>query len=199
MRGPTQRGNNNKMKSRLVSNGKGKGPTRNPKNNNRPRDPRKPRVNIVKPAAYVARSADEQKYDEVDDAWAGLTVEKIVADNPQLGQIAVEELYKLPPEKIAVNTLHHGGHHSFFINGIQIPAAHGENLAEPPAKKQKGEEAASKPLKRCAHIDINGACAFYDCPLVMSDDIDTRAQNGPAPANDAQKEVPMLAYRYGLR
>eukprot|EP00808_Paulinella_micropora_P024876 g56528.t1 len=139
MRGPTQRGGSNnftKSKSRTPTNGKRANPPRNA-NNNRPRDPRKPKVNVVKPVVYVANPATERKFDEVDDAWAGLTVERMIEDNPQLGQIAVEELYKLPPET------------------IKIPAAQEGTPNEPPAKKQKGDEEALKPLKRCAHIDIN--------------------------------------------
>eukprot|EP00808_Paulinella_micropora_P021144 g41524.t1 len=174
MRGPTQRGGNNnftKSKSRTPTNGKRANPPRNA-NSNRPHDPRKPKVNVVKHVAYVAKPATERKFDEVDDAWAGLTVERMIEDNPQLGQIAVEELYKLPPET------------------IKIPAAQEGTPNEPPAKKQKGDEEALKPLKRCAHIDINGACAYYDCPLVMSDDIDESAQTVQGPNNEVA-EVPM--------
>eukprot|EP00808_Paulinella_micropora_P000894 g34594.t1 len=70
MRGPTQRGGNNnftKSKSRTPTNGKCANPPRNA-NSNRPRDPRKPKVNVLKPVAYVAKPATERKFDEVDDA-----------------------------------------------------------------------------------------------------------------------------------
>eukprot|EP00808_Paulinella_micropora_P000895 g34595.t1 len=67
----------------------------------------------------------------------------MIEDNPQLGQIAVEELYNLPPETIKVNKLDLDGQHSFIINGMQIPAAQEGTPNEPPAKKQKARRLSS--------------------------------------------------------
>eukprot|EP00808_Paulinella_micropora_P012796 g77114.t1 len=42
----------------------------------------------------------EGRQDDIDDAWAGLAVEQMIEQRPELGQIEVEEMMKLPPELV---------------------------------------------------------------------------------------------------
>eukprot|EP00808_Paulinella_micropora_P028971 g4439.t1 len=148
--------------------------------NNKPKDPRKARV-VNKLTAYLAKTA-EGRQDDIDDAWAGLAVEQMIEQRPELGQIEVEEMMKLPPELVKVTNLLPNRKLICDIATEQIPEpAEKTGMEEPQRKKQKPEE-QPRQLKKCAHIQINGTCAFYDCPLVMRDDVD---ESAPA---EAQKE-----------
>eukprot|EP00808_Paulinella_micropora_P017592 g28801.t1 len=129
---------------------------------NKSRDPRKTIVVVNKPAAFVAKPTLD-KFEEIDDAWAGLTVEAMMNEKPEYGKIEVEELYKLPPEPIKVaNPL--ALYADYAFGSCQMADANEQDKTkEAPmpqllAKKSKVEELPK--LKRCAHMEINGCLAW---------------------------------------
>eukprot|EP00808_Paulinella_micropora_P028486 g72258.t1 len=157
VRGSSRRNNSNqKGKAKPKGRGVQTRSTYNNNSNNKPKDPRKARV-VNKPAAYLAKTA-EGRQDDIDDAWAGLAVEQMIEQRPELGQIEVE-MMKLPPELVKVTTLLPNRKLICGIATEEISEpAEKTDMEEPQRKKQKPEE-EPRQLKKCAHIQSNDESA----------------------------------------
>eukprot|EP00808_Paulinella_micropora_P031026 g75247.t1 len=141
--------------------------------------PTQARVVVNKPAAFVAKPT-LGKFEEIDDAWAGLSVEAMMNEKPEYGKIAVEELYKLHPEPIKVlNPL--ALNKNYEVTPYQVPDVRNKEstkeapVLQPPAKKNKVEELPK--LKRCAHMEINDASAPADNGTAKDKDFCKYAQS----------------------
>eukprot|EP00808_Paulinella_micropora_P014448 g3262.t1 len=161
-RGPPRKNFNTPNRKQRRSAPRGKQNSRPRYNNNmksnNSRDPRKARVVGNKPAAFVVKPT-LGKHEEIDDAWAGLSVEAMINEKPECGKIAVEELYKLPPEPIKVaNPL--ASYTNYAIKPCQMTDVDKQNktkeapIPQLPAKKNKTEELPK--LKRCKRTGEQG-------------------------------------------
>eukprot|EP00808_Paulinella_micropora_P002963 g14710.t1 len=124
-----------------------------------------------KPVANVAKETKTATIDEIEDAWVGMSIdpEADLSDLPPLVPIKSKQ-YNVEVNAVYPNCDIYNYCPVQRLAGTKHPVAAAAAQQAAPKKAKTAPEV--KPLK-CAHMAINGACAFYDCPLeMMVDDVD---------------------------
>eukprot|EP00808_Paulinella_micropora_P007052 g78266.t1 len=125
-----------------------------------------------KPVANVAKKTKTATIDEIEDAWVCMSIdpETDLSDLPPLVPIRSKQ-YNVELNAVYPNCDIYNYYPVQRLAGTKHPVAAAAAQQAAPKKAKTAPEV--KPLKWCAHMAINGACAFYDCPLdMMVDDVD---------------------------
>ena len=121
----------------------------------------------AKATAKLARASKPTAMDEVEDAWIGMAID------PDTNLTDLPPLVPMTRARTEINEP------ATLEKTSRKKRDMGEKVQQAQAKKAKVGDYNFDPnrkLKKCAHMAINGTCAFYDCPLVLMDDDDDAAK-----------------------